>query len=69
MATTPLDQVALQLGTLSSPVGMLSLLVVIAIVIVVGRFVLALAWKLVWIAIAVIGLLWLLGIVGGGAIF
>jgi hypothetical protein len=67
MASTLLDQVALQLGALSSPPGILAALVVIAIVIIVGRIVLSVAWKLVWIAIAVVGLLWVLGVIGAGA--
>jgi hypothetical protein len=39
-------------------------LVAIAIVIVVGRIVLSIAWKLVIIASVVVGLLWLLSVVG-----
>jgi hypothetical protein len=66
MASTLLDQAALQLGALSSPPGILAALVVIAIVIVIGRFVMALAWKLVWIAIAVVAALWLVGVIGAG---
>jgi hypothetical protein len=67
MASTLLDGLALQLGALSSPPGILAALVVIAIVIIVGRIVLSVAWKLVWIAIAVVGLLWVLGVLGAGA--
>jgi hypothetical protein len=66
MASTLLDGLALQLGALSSPPGILAALVVIAIVIIVGRIVLSVAWKLVWIAIAVVGLLWVLGVLGAG---
>ena len=39
-------------------------IVAIAIVVVVGRIVLRIAWKLVIVAAAVVGLLWLLSVVG-----
>jgi hypothetical protein len=39
-------------------------LIALAGVILVGRFVLHLAWRLVTIAIVVVGALWLLGLVG-----
>jgi len=39
-------------------------IVAIAIVVVVGRIVLSIAWKLVIIASVVVGLLWLLSVVG-----
>jgi hypothetical protein len=66
MSSTLLQQVALQLGALTSLPGLLLTLLVIAVIIVVGRFVLALAWRLVWIVIAVVVILWVLGVVGGG---
>jgi hypothetical protein len=47
-----------QLPSLS---GLLSTLIVIALVIVVGRFLLDVALKIVVVAAVVIGLLWLLG--------
>mgnify|MGYP006275668121 CR=1 FL=1 len=39
-------------------------IVAIAIVVVVGRIVLRIAWKLVIVAAVVVGLLWLLSVVG-----
>jgi hypothetical protein len=50
-----------QLGTVPS---LLVGLIALAAVILVGRFVLNLAWRLVTIAIVVVGALWLLGLVG-----
>jgi hypothetical protein len=66
MSTTLATRLLLQLDALSSPPGIIVTLLLIAAVIVVGRFVLALAWKLIWIVIAVVVVLWLLGIVGSG---
>jgi len=39
-------------------------LVVVAIIVVVGRAVLSLAWKLLWVAIVVVGAVFALGILG-----
>lgn len=48
-------------GLFAGPVGQLLLgLVVLAVVLVVGRFVLNVAWRLVTIAIVVVAVLWLL---------
>jgi hypothetical protein len=66
MASTLGNQLLLQLDALSSPPGILVTLLILAVVIVVGRFVLALAWRLIWIVIAVVVVLWLLGVVGTG---
>ena len=54
----------LALGPLGSPPGIVVTLVVLALVIIVGRFLLALAWRLVLIALAVIAVLWVLGALG-----
>lgn len=54
----------LALGPLGSPPGILVTLVVLALVIIVGRFLLALAWRLVLIALAVLAVLWVLGALG-----
>ncbi len=54
----------LALGPLGSPPGMLVAVVVLAVVILVGRFVLALAWKLVLVALAVLATLWVLAALG-----
>jgi hypothetical protein len=60
----------LQFGGLPLPRGplgsLLVALVVIALVLVVGRFVLQVAWRLVTIAIVVVGLLWLLSVLVPG---
>jgi hypothetical protein len=66
MASTLANQLLLQLDALSSPPGIIVTLLLVAVVIVVGRFVLALAWRLIWIVIAVVVVLWLLGVVGSG---
>ncbi|MFT4923479.1 MAG: hypothetical protein ACI8XM_002706 [Haloarculaceae archaeon] len=54
----------LQLGPLGSPPGILVTLVLLAAVILVGRFVLALAWRLVVIALVALGVLWVLAALG-----
>jgi hypothetical protein len=52
------------LGPLASPPALLVWIVVIAVILVVGRVVLALAWRLVLVALIVLTVLWLLGILG-----
>jgi len=48
----------LQFGVLSSPLGrLLSVIVVVAVVILVGRVLLSVAWRLVTVAAVVVGLL------------
>ncbi|MDG5775976.1 hypothetical protein VB773_14325 [Haloarculaceae archaeon H-GB2-1] len=47
-----------------SPPEILVGLVLLAIVILVGRFFLKVAWKLVVLAILAVGVLWLLGVAG-----
>ena len=54
----------LQLGPLGSPPGILVALVVLAVIVLVGRFLLALAWRLVLIALVVVGVLWVLAGLG-----
>ena len=63
-----LNALALQsgLGPLGSPVGILGVLVVLAVVILVGRFLLSMAWRLVVIGLIVIGTLYVLGLFGFG---
>jgi len=60
--TLPLTVLAL--GPLGSPPGIVVTLVVLTLIIVVGRFLLALAWRLVLIALAVIAVLWVLAALG-----
>jgi hypothetical protein len=52
------------LGPLGSPPGLLLGLIALLVVLLVGRVLLSLAWKLVVIALVVVGALWLLGLVG-----
>ncbi|MCU4801415.1 hypothetical protein OB920_13630 [Halobacteria archaeon HArc-gm2] len=52
------------LGPLGSVPSILLGLLALAAVILVGRFVLQIAWKLVLVALVVVGVLWLLGMVG-----
>lgn len=54
----------LQFGPLGSPPGILITLLVIAAVLVVGRVLMHLAWKLVIIGIVVVAGLWVLGALG-----
>lgn len=53
-----------ELGPLASPPAILVLLVVVAILILVGRVMTAIAWRLVKIAIVVVVALWILGMLG-----
>jgi hypothetical protein len=55
---------ALQLGPLGSPPGLLVAVVVLALVVLVGRVVLAVAWRLVLIALVVLVVLWVLAGLG-----
>lgn len=65
----PVIAVLLQgLGPLGSPPAILVGLAVLALVVLVGRFVLALAWRLVLIALVVGFILWILGILGFGVL-
>lgn len=52
------------LGPLGSVPSILLGLLALAAVILVGRFVLEVAWKLVVVALVLVGVLWLLGLVG-----
>lgn len=54
------------LGPLASPAGILGVLVVLALIILVGRFLLSMAWRLVVIGIIVVGTLYVLSILGFG---
>jgi len=54
----------LQLGALPSPPAILVGLLAIAVVLLVGRFVMKVAWRLVIIAIIAVAVLWILGILG-----
>lgn len=50
-------------GLLATPLGkLLVALVLIAVVLVVGRVLLGVAWRLVTIAIVVVGALWILSV-------
>jgi hypothetical protein len=51
----------LQLG---SPVAILGLLLALAAVVFLGRIVLNVAWKLLVVAIIVVGTVWALGVIG-----
>jgi len=65
MAST-LPALAFGLGPLASPTGVLAVLLSLAAVVFVGRILLSLAWRLVTIAIAVVGTLYVLGLLGFG---
>jgi hypothetical protein len=55
-------------GPLTSLPGIVGTVLVLLLVIVVGRIVLALAWRVVLVALAVSIALWLLGAVGIGPV-
>jgi len=55
-------------GPLTSLPGIVGTLVILLLVIVVGRIVLALAWRVVLIALGLAIVLWLLGAVGIGPV-
>jgi hypothetical protein len=52
------------LGPLASPAGILAVLIALGAVIIVGRILLSLAWRLVVIGIVVVGVLYVLGLLG-----
>ena len=54
----------LQLGAFTSPPALLAGLLLIAVVILVGRLVMKVAWRLVIIGIIAVGTLWILGLLG-----
>ena len=62
--TFSLSTIALQLGPLGSPPALVVGLVVLAAIVLVGRVVLAVAWRLVLIALAIATVLWVLGVLG-----
>jgi hypothetical protein len=55
---------ALLVGPFTSVTGIIGLLVVLLVVIVVGRVLLSVAWRLVLVALAISVVLWGLGAVG-----
>lgn len=59
-----LSAVLLQGGALTEPPALLLGVALLALIILVGRFLLSVAWKLVIIALIVLGTLWILGILG-----
>ncbi len=54
------------LGPLASPPGIIVWLVILAVVLLIGRVLLAIAWRLIVIAVVILTVLWLLGILGFG---
>ncbi|WP_459192456.1 hypothetical protein [Halosimplex sp. J119] len=63
-----LSAVALQSGLeiLTQPVGILGVLVLLAAIILIGRFLLSMAWRLVVIGIIIVGTIYILGLLGFG---
>jgi hypothetical protein len=51
-------------GFLTSPLGILGVLVALALVVLVGRFFLKVAWRLVIIGIIIVGTIYILGLLG-----
>jgi hypothetical protein len=58
----------LQLGGIGTVPAILAGLVLIAIVMIIARIVMKVAWRLVIIAIIAVGTLWLLGVLGFGVL-
>lgn len=55
---------ALQAGSLTSPPALLVGVALLALIILVGRIVMKIAWRLVLIALIALAVLWILGILG-----
>ena len=64
MALTHSTAVFQQLGPFGSPPALLIGLLALLIIVFVGRIVLAVAWRIVLVALAVAVALWLLGVAG-----
>ncbi|WP_418281129.1 hypothetical protein [Halorubrum sp. DTA98] len=63
--TATLGTLSLQAGITGDPVGQLLIaLVVIALIVIVGKFVLSLAWRLISIGIVVVAIWFLLSTLG-----
>jgi len=58
----------LQLGSIGTVPAVLAGLVLIAIVLLVGRLMMKVAWRLVIIGIIVVSVLWLLSLLGFGVV-
>lgn len=52
------------LGPLTGPPVVIGVLLVLLLILVIGRVLIGVAWRLVFIAMAVIAGLWLLGVLG-----
>jgi hypothetical protein len=66
MASVSLAGAALLIGPFTAPPVLIGTLIVLLLVLVVGRMLIGLAWRLVLIALAVVIALWLLGALGTG---
>jgi hypothetical protein len=64
MLSTLTTGVPLFLGPFTSPPALIGTLIVLLLVLVVGRILIGLAWRLVLIALAVVVGLWVLGALG-----
>ena len=62
------NTLALLVGPFTSVTGIIGLLAVLLVVIVVGRVLLSVAWRLVLVALAISIVLWGLGAVGLGPV-
>ena len=64
VAPLGLPPLPLQMEGLFSLPGILTTLLIVAVVILVARIVLRIAWKVVVVAAVVAGVLWILGLLG-----
>lgn len=64
MTSLPAAVVPLQLDALFSLPGILGALILVAVVILVARIVLKVAWKITLVAVVIAAILWFLGMLG-----
>lgn len=56
--------VAMSVGPLTSPPALIGMLLALLVVLLIGRFLIGLAWRLVVIALVVVAALWFIGLLG-----
>lgn len=66
MTSVSLSMAALFLGPFTAPPVLIGTVIVVLLVVLVGRVLIGLAWRLVLIALVVVIGLWLLGALGTG---
>lgn len=64
LSTATFQGSTLLIGPFTAPPVLIGTLIVLLVIVVIGRVLLGLAWRLVLIALAVVIGLWLLGLIG-----